>query len=44
MLELIFVFSFSVAAVGYLVVSTRKKIKQPGCCGQNCNCHENKSS
>jgi hypothetical protein len=44
MLELIFVFGISVAAVGYLVVSTRNKVQQPGCCGQNCNCHENKSS
>ena len=40
MLSLIFIFGISVAAVGYLVISTRKKIKQPGCCGQNCNCHE----
>ena len=44
MLELIFIFGVSVGAIGYLVISLRKKTKQPGCCGQNCNCHENKSS
>tara|TARA_E500000318_G_scaffold108455_1_gene119354 strand:+ start:734 stop:859 length:126 start_codon:yes stop_codon:yes gene_type:complete len=41
MLELIFIFGVSVGAIGYLFVALKKKTQPTGCCGQNCNCHEN---
>lgn len=43
MLSMIYIVAMLGVAVGLLVVSLQKKTKA-GCCGQNCNCHENRTN
>jgi hypothetical protein len=44
MLDLLIILILLTGALSYLYLTTKKKIKNPGCCGQNCNCHENQSN